>query len=96
DEFKPPTYNGKFKYTINEPTPGQEYNSPQKSITIDYTFERKLPNEITLLDIYMLTSRNETIKTLIKNANTTEGNHRFTEDFPDQLPCDTYIIRFNE
>ncbi|CAG8520454.1 7491_t:CDS:2 [Ambispora leptoticha] len=96
DDFKPPTIAGTYKYNISEPKSGEVYNSSQKNITLDYTFDKQYPNEIFILAIYLLTDKNETIKTLVEKANTTEGNHSYTEAFPDQLPNGAYIVRYNE
>ncbi|CAG8642756.1 6143_t:CDS:2 [Ambispora gerdemannii] len=97
DEFKPPTIqDAANKYKINEPKAHQVYYNAQKKITLDYTFEDKLPNEIFLLDIYLLNKKGKKIKTFVKNANTTAGNHRFTRKFPENLHSGNYTVRFNE
>ncbi|CAG8606614.1 5491_t:CDS:2 [Ambispora gerdemannii] len=92
DEFKPPTIKGTYKYQVNAPKENQEYT---KEITFDYTFEEQRPNEIFLLDIYLLTGEDK-IYTFLEKADTSPANHRLTQNFPETLSSGDYTVRYNE
>ncbi|KAG9292073.1 hypothetical protein G9A89_017973 [Geosiphon pyriformis] len=95
-EYIPPSLPGKFAYTISLPKNNTRYVGENATITLQYAFEKILPFEITLLDVYLYSTNGTQLKSIIRNAPSEEGSYRITKKFAQGLESGNYFVRFNE